>query len=236
MVLRSFLPAAALLSLSFAAHADTLTGIFKVTVTEGVTNGVGFDTAAGNPFTSSTNTASASFTYNGAINFSNTAPQNSTSTGDLNASFFSNAGTISGYAGSGTVTSGSREVANYPTLVSFLASSGSASNFAYGSYYTFDLGVQNAGTILTIRHDDGISIFQGNTQIGTSVSGPTPVTTDTIDLTSTGDTILRYARENGTPSILNVNTSASVTPEPSSFALLGTGLLGFAGVLRKRLA
>ena len=32
------------------------------------------------------------------------------------------------------------------------------------------------------------------------------------------------------------NTTTSVTPEPSSFALLATGILGVAGVIRKRLA
>lgn len=30
--------------------------------------------------------------------------------------------------------------------------------------------------------------------------------------------------------------ASSITPEPSSFALLGTGLLGVAGVMRKRFA
>ncbi len=36
--------------------------------------------------------------------------------------------------------------------------------------------------------------------------------------------------------IVRPMTPASVTPEPSSFALLGTGMLGVAGVLRKRFA
>ncbi len=223
----------ALLFAALAAHASPISGSYAVTVHEGLTHGSGFDTANGNPFSGS-NTASATFTYTGPINFDNTAAQNSGASGDLNSTFGFTSANVGGYSGSGTVVNGTT-VANFNTEAAFLASSGSASSYAYGSYYTFDLGVLSAGTILTVTHDDGISLFQGSTRIGSSVSGPTSQVTDVIDLTSSGDTVLRYARENGTPSVLEVSAT-SVTPEPSSIALLGTGLLGVAGTLRKRMA
>lgn len=228
MPLRLILTAGALLATGIAAHADT----YKVTVSEGLTNGSQFDTASGNPF-SGANSASATFLYTGSLNFSNTAAQNGPGTsGDTNSAFGFSTSNISNYAGSGTVTYSGTPIANFASAASFLASSGSSSSFDYGSYFTFDLGVLNAGTTLIITHDDGISLFQGSTKVGTSVSGATSVTTDSITLSQSGDTILRYARENGTPSVLQVSTS--VTPEPSSLALLGTGVLGLAGMFRKR--
>ena len=240
MKLRSFLAAGALLVTGLSAHAATT---YAVTVSEGLTGPSGFNTTAGNPFatpTATSNTAAAMFTYTGALNFDNTATQNGPgNTGDLNSAFGFSTANVSNYmmvgTGPETVTypnPGGTVVANYSTLASFLTSSGSASNFDYGSYFTFDLGALPAGTVLTITHDDGISVYQGGTEIGTSVSGPTSVTTDVIDVTNSGDTMLRYARENGTPSILEVT---AVTPEPSSLALLGTGVLGIAGLMRKRL-
>ncbi len=235
MHVRSFLAAAALLTASFAAHASN----FGVTVSEGLTSSF-FDTANGNPF-SGANTASATFTYNNSgiapgvynlLNFSNNAPQNQNGAiGDLNSTFGFSSSNVSNYSGSGTVTYNGTQVANYSNLAGFLGSAGSAGNPTYGSYYVFDLGNLYGGTVLTVNHDDGVSLWLNGVQVGTSVSGATPVTTDTFSLTQSGDYTLRYARENGTPSILQVGAQ---TPEPSSMALLGTGLLSVAGVLRRK--
>lgn len=245
MRLPAILAVAALFSAGLAAHADTFVcSSCAVTVSEGLGPNGGFNTTNGNPY-SGANTASATFTYTGALNFDNGAAQNSGPSGDLNSSFF-NTGTISNYSGSGTVGTNpghgnNVQVADYGTSTGahttndadFLASSGSAANFEYGSYYTFDLGTLQAGTVLSITHDDGVSLYLGSTEVGSAVAGPTTVTTDTIDITTTGDIVLRYARENGTPSILEVSSTAA-TPEPSGIALLGTSLLGFAGVVRRR--
>jgi hypothetical protein len=209
------------------AHANYLTGTFAVTAVEGQTYGYGFSATNTNPFAgySSGTTASATYSYTGALNLSNT----NNSAPDLNSSFGYTAGNLSNYSGSGTVSYNSSTVADYSSLTSYLNSSGSGSGLAYGSWYSFDLGVLSAGTVLTITHDDGVSVWQNNLNLGNTVSGPTSQVTDNVKLTSTTDTMLYYTRQNGAPSILQVNV-----PEPSSIALMLAGLGGLAIIRRRR--
>jgi hypothetical protein len=169
----------------------------------------------------------ASFSYSGPLTFNDTAPQNGDSTGDKNGDFF-NPGYISSYTSLGG-TLASPANANFNGVANFLASSGSASGYQYGSYMTIDLGVLASGTILTITHDDGASVYQGASVIGTMTEGPTTAVTETVTLSSTGDTTLYYARENGTPSVLDVSV-----PEPAGMTVIGAGLLALGLARRLR--
>jgi hypothetical protein len=190
-------------------------------------SGATFDASLGAPGFNTGGAISANFNYTGNLSFNVGPPQNNNSSGDLNSSFFTNPAAISSYAGAGTLPGPAN--ANFTTQAAFLASSGSAAGYGYGSFYTIGLGTLAAGTILTITHDDGVSVYQGASRIGTTTSGPTSQITETVVIGSTGATTLYYGRQNGAPSVLNV-----AVPEPASIALFGAGLLGLAAVRRRR--
>ncbi len=201
---------------------------YSFTVQTANQGGASFDAAQGTAGFNSGGAITATFSYNGALNFVNNGAQNATSSGDLNSTFFgANSAFISGYSGAGSL--GAPANANFSSLANFLSSSGSAAGYLYASSYTIGLGVLAAGTTLTITHDDGVSVYQGATRIGTTTSGPTSAITETVLIGTTGVTTLYYGRQNGAPSVLQV-----AVPEPASMAIFGAGLIGMAMMRRRR--
>jgi hypothetical protein len=97
-------------------------------------------------------------------------------------------------------------------------------------------------TVLTILHDDGISLFNeaalGTDLVPTGHSAPTHSQTDTTAGLGAGTYDLWYSEVNGAPAQLDVSFTFTPPPpppvaEPTSLALFGTGLIAL-GLLRRR--
>ncbi len=215
---------ASLAVLSTAARATS----YDVQVSTVATNGTPFDAVMGaEPLNGAGPGApfvTAEFTYTGPLSFNTQGP------GDTNGAFGFSAANISNYSPSSQTAfnyNGS-QVADFSTVNSFLGSSASTGGYGYGSFYQIVLGQLSAGTVLTVTHDDGYSLYLNQTAIDTTHAAPTAADTNTDVITEAGNYVLYYGRENGAPSVLDV-----AVPEPASLALLGSFLLGF-GLLARR--
>jgi hypothetical protein len=179
----------------------------------------------------------ATFTYTGDLNFSNVDAQNSNNKGDLNSAFFgANAANITNYQDQVSPNNPvyGKGSANFNTLDKFMNVSGSSADYAWGSLYEFQADPGSYGGLtLTITHDDGVSVYANGIRLSGLTASPTSVLTETVVLpTATTRYSIVYARENGTPSVLQVVTGA--VPEPSSWAMFigGFGMVG--GAMRRR--
>jgi hypothetical protein len=99
------------------------------------------------------------------------------------------------------------------------------------------------GQTFSVVHDDGLDLYVGGSLVE-GLPDETPPITSTFTYTGpSGDEAFEFIYANGPPDqadfqitlVPGVTTlAASEVPELSSIALLGSGILGMAGVVRRR--
>jgi hypothetical protein len=143
------------------------------------------------------------------------------------------------------------------TLAGFLGSNGGASGVSGISYMNGATGISTldntlwefTGTALftngqtyNVGHDDGAILYIGGTSAGNIfLNQPGPTSFVSTPYVYTGATGLQsftflYGETSGAPAVFETNLVGSTVPEPSSIILLGSGLLGVAGLVRRRLS
>jgi hypothetical protein len=139
------------------------------------------------------------------------------------------------------------------TISGFLTSGGDSLLYTSGAgvgggsldntLFVFSGFIDLAPGTYTVTHDDGVIVTVGGV---TEIDSPNPTSQENSTFHVSTDTGLvpfeiEYAEVDGPPAILTANSASfgtfgiTPTPEPSSFVLLGSGLLAAAGMMRRRM-
>ncbi len=216
--------AAAILLAAPKAKADSYSfGTLNVTIWNGTYASGVTDTAtlADQP----TISAIGTYTYTGPLDFVNDNGELSTGANNTFGDFFNSNGNTN-YASDLTEVSG----ASVSSLLTDVMSSEGETGSAINTYMEFTGGMI-AGETVTLSSDDGSSLYVNGSPV-ISMPGPQSQTTESAMLPSGSNPFtLVYVESNGAPAVLQMST---VTPEPTSLLLLGTGLLGLALVLSRK--
>jgi hypothetical protein len=210
--------AVVLLAAAPLSHAATITG----SVWEGGTTS---DVPViGSSIYSTTPTATFSLT-----NASATALINFRSDSDL---------TLTGF-----LTTGVGDVSNGDTLL-YTSGASHGSDGINNDLFEFQGTTTLTDGTYTFSHDDGLLLYLGSNLV-INAGGPTSAEDTSFTVCASGcnavagtyNYTLLYAEVFGAPAQLRANLPlVTSVPEPSTFVMLGTGLLGAAGALRRRLS